>query len=691
MTELVAQLSGWLLAHPHLAGLVVGAIACAESLAFVGLVVPGAALMFAAGALIAGGALEFWPTFAWAYAGAVVGDGTSFWVGYRYRGRIRGLWPFRSHPELLARGEDFFRRHGGKSILLGRFVGPVRPVVPIVAGMLGMPPGRFVLTNLASALGWAPAYLLPGMAFGASLVLAGEVAGRLALLLASLVVLVWLTVWGMRWLYRWLQPHAALWASSLMEWSQVHRGWAWLIGDVVDPGRPASRGLVAWFALLVAGAWIFLGVLQDVVSRDPLVLAGQSLYHLLQQLRTPTGDHIMVVFSAFGDGVVTMTVMSAAIAWLLWRRAWRDALYVCAAAGFGALAVAVIKVSLRVPRPVELYAGVDSFSFPSGHATMSVVVYGFITTLVAPTLPARWRWTAYALAAVLIAGIASSRLYLGAHWLADVAGGLTLGLAWIAALAIARQRHRHLQLRGHGLAWLALVTLLVAGFAHARASLGFDLERYAVRRPVEQLAVERWWNDAWRNLPAYRVDLEGRHKQPLAIQWMGRLADIRRQLYRSGWREPLPVNLRTALYWLSPELPLERLPVLPNLQRGLYESLILTKPTVQAPGDTGPEEQVTLRLWRTPLRLGPAAVPVWIGDVSVQRIQHLPLVRFPRSIGAYGRALTTLRSSLSQAAYQTAVRKRRARSGEIRWSGEVLLIRPAAAVAPHPTATRPAT
>jgi len=487
------------------------------------------------------------------------------------------------------------------------------------------------------------------------------------------------TIWGMRWLYRQLQPHAAVWASSLMEWSQVHRGWAWLIGDVVDPGRPASRGLLVWLALLVAGAWLFLGVLEDVVSRDPLVLAGQSLYQLLQQLRTPTGDHIMVVFSAFGDGVVTMTVMSVTIAWLLWRRAWRDALYVCAAAGFGALAVAVIKVSLRVPRPVELYTGVDSFSFPSGHATMSVVVYGFITTLVAPTLPARWRWTAYALAAVLIGGIASSRLYLGAHWLADVAGGLTLGLAWIAALAIARQRHRHLQHRGRGLGWLALATLLVAGFAHARAQLTADLERYAVRRPVEQLDVERWWHEAWRSLPAYRVDLEGRRKDPLAIQWMGRLSDIRRQLYRTGWHEPVPVDARTAMYWLSPELPLARLPVLPNLQRGLYESLLLIKPTVSAPNDANTEEQITLRLWATPLRLGPDAVPLWIGDVSVQRVQQLPFVRFPRSIGAYDRALTALRGTLPPVAYETAGRERRARGREMHWSGQVLLIRPSQA------------
>jgi len=142
--------------------------------------------------LIATGALSFWPTMAWAVCGAVLADGISFWLGHRFKERIRSFGLFARYPDMLVQGEKFFHRHGGKSVFLGRFVGPVRPVIPIIAGMLGMGQVRFTMYNILSALGWAPAYLLPGMAFGASLSLAGEVAGRLAILLAALMLLIWL-------------------------------------------------------------------------------------------------------------------------------------------------------------------------------------------------------------------------------------------------------------------------------------------------------------------------------------------------------------------------------------------------------------------------------------------------------------------------------------------------------------------
>jgi len=131
--------------------------ALAESLAVVGLVVPGAAVMIVAGALIAMGGLHFWPVLLLAVAGAILGDGVSFWLGHRYRDQLRSRWPFYRHPAWLARGERFFYRHGGKSILFGRFVGPVRPIVPLVAGMLGMRAAAFYTMNVLSAMLWAPA------------------------------------------------------------------------------------------------------------------------------------------------------------------------------------------------------------------------------------------------------------------------------------------------------------------------------------------------------------------------------------------------------------------------------------------------------------------------------------------------------------------------------------------------------
>jgi membrane protein DedA with SNARE-associated domain len=287
MIELIRELVLWVGAHPLLAGALVGLAACLESLAFVGMVVPGAAIMLSAGALVGSGALEFWSTLAWAVGGAVLGDGVSYWLGYRYRDRIRNWPPLARRPHWLERGERFFQRHGGKSILFARFVGPVRPVVPVVAGMLRMGPGRFYTYNTLSALAWAPAHLLPGMAFGASLAVAGQVAVRLALLFGAMIIAAWAIAGLIHVGYRYLEPLAWKWTNVAIAWGHRHKSVRWIVGDLFDPSRPVSRVLLVWVIVLFAGTWIFFGVLEDVLHLDPIVYTGRSVFELLQQLRTP--------------------------------------------------------------------------------------------------------------------------------------------------------------------------------------------------------------------------------------------------------------------------------------------------------------------------------------------------------------------------------------------------------------------
>ena len=94
--------------------------------------------------------------------GAVLGDSVSYWIGRRFGGGIAQIWPFSRNPELLPSGIQFFQRHGGTSVFIGRFFGPIRAVIPLAAGMMRMPRGRFWVANITSALVWAPMLLLVG-------------------------------------------------------------------------------------------------------------------------------------------------------------------------------------------------------------------------------------------------------------------------------------------------------------------------------------------------------------------------------------------------------------------------------------------------------------------------------------------------------------------------------------------------
>ncbi|HEY5789399.1 MAG TPA: bifunctional DedA family/phosphatase PAP2 family protein, partial [Gammaproteobacteria bacterium] len=457
-------LLAWITAHPHWAGLAVWLVAFSESLAIVGLFMPGALLLFGIGTLVGLGHLELWPTLAWAFAGAVLGDGLSFWIGRHYRQQLRTLWPFRNYPRLVNRGVDFFHRHGGKSVLFGRFVGPVRPIVPAVAGMLEMPVGRYLAINLGSALAWAPAYLLPGVVFGASLELAAAVTGRLAALLLLSLALGWLVLVAARLLLRLLQPRARQLVEGLLAWGHHHPRFAALAAAVGDPGGPEARGLAVLAGALVA-LFALAALAVEAVAGLPLAW-DPWLHELLAALRNPLADRLLIGVSQLGDSLFLGIYSAAVFAWLVARRERGLALHWLAVVGFAWLAPELLKHGFQVGRPAPHDAGGDGFSFPSGHAVGATAVYGFVAVVLARALAPAWRWLPYGGAAVLVTGIAFSRVYLGMHWPTDVAAGVLLGGAWVVLLGTAYRVRPFPQPAGRALAALLLGLPLLLALAY---------------------------------------------------------------------------------------------------------------------------------------------------------------------------------------------------------------------------------
>lgn len=159
VVDFIASSQGW-------AGPLIALMAFAESMAVIGLIVPFTAMIVASGALLASGALDPWVVLPWGIAGAVLGDAVSYWIGLYLGHRVHHVWPFKNDPEMLAQGHRFFVRWGVLSVCLGRFFGPLRAVVPLVAGMMEMPQTRFQIANVASAIVWLPALMLPGAVAG---------------------------------------------------------------------------------------------------------------------------------------------------------------------------------------------------------------------------------------------------------------------------------------------------------------------------------------------------------------------------------------------------------------------------------------------------------------------------------------------------------------------------------------------
>ncbi|HZL40729.1 MAG TPA: DedA family protein [Pseudolabrys sp.] len=141
---------------------IVFALAFGESLAFISLLIPAWGALVAIGALIGPSGINFWPVWIAGAFGAALGDWLSYWVGVKLEYSVAKIWPLSRHPELIPRGEAFMRKWGVPGIFIGRFFGPLRAVVPLIAGIFEMPFWRFQLANFSSALVWAAVLLTLG-------------------------------------------------------------------------------------------------------------------------------------------------------------------------------------------------------------------------------------------------------------------------------------------------------------------------------------------------------------------------------------------------------------------------------------------------------------------------------------------------------------------------------------------------
>ncbi|HBK08700.1 MAG TPA: DedA family protein [Acetobacteraceae bacterium] len=148
--------------HAALAPPIVFVLAFGESLAFVSLLLPATVLLVGGGGIVSAAGIGFWPIWLAAAAGAVIGDWVSYWLGFTYKEAIGGIWPLSRRPSLLLKGRAFFGTWGVAGVFLGRFFGPLRCVMPLVAGICAMPLIPFQVANLTSAVLWATLVLAPG-------------------------------------------------------------------------------------------------------------------------------------------------------------------------------------------------------------------------------------------------------------------------------------------------------------------------------------------------------------------------------------------------------------------------------------------------------------------------------------------------------------------------------------------------
>ncbi len=419
--------------------LLVGVFAFAETGAFVGLVVPGETVMLLGGAVAGQGAIDVYLLIAIAWFAAWLGDTTSFFAGRRL-GRdfvLRHGSRVGIGHERFERVEDYFSRHGGKTIFIGRWISLVRALAPFIAGSSGMGYRGFVPYSILGTGLWASLHILVGYFFSRSIESAAHYAGRGAFLLASTIVVVVGIVLAVRHLrvernrrdiVAWMERHAATrWAVDLTRRFRPQLRFLW---ERVTPGGTFGLEFTSLMAILAVAGFVLVAY-TVIVGADPGPTPGDTTaIDVVESLNAAWLVDLAEAVTRLGSLAVAGSLAFACAALLVARRRWAEFGVLVAGMVLTYAGVHELKDLVDRPRPGGGLIGVSGSSFPSAHAAYSTFYVWLAVTIVMRLRPGMARGAAVVTGGIaLTALVGLSRVYLGVHYLSDASAGWALGAA----------------------------------------------------------------------------------------------------------------------------------------------------------------------------------------------------------------------------------------------------------------------
>ena len=402
--------------------LVVSVLAFLETGAFVGLVFPGETAVIVAGAIAGQGETSIVITIALVWFSAWAGDSVSFWIGTKL-GRdfiLRHGHRVRITPERFAQVEDYFSRHGGKTILIGRFLGLVRALAPFIAGSSGMRYRAFLPYSVLGTGLWSATFSLLGYFLAENIHVAEDIAGRGIFVFGTVVVVVVGTIVAVRYMRVPGEPGEAGGAAG---GEPVRRagGGAGPQDRAAGPvpleaghaGEPGAR-VHQRDGGARGGAVHRRRLRRDASDNDPGPTRGdETAFEVADDLRSDWFTDVNKGVTKLGSAPVTLAVALVAAVWLGIGTALAGAGGVGRRVALVHLAVPILKEVARSAAAAGRAGGRGRGCWPSGHAAYAII-YPWLALTAATRLRSRLTYgTVLVVAAVLLAAaIGLSRVYL---------------------------------------------------------------------------------------------------------------------------------------------------------------------------------------------------------------------------------------------------------------------------------------
>jgi len=610
--DYIQPLTNWLQANPHWSLFITFIISLTESLAIIGSIVPGSVTMTTIGILAGSGIMRIDLTLLAAILGAITGDSLSYILGYYYSERLVEIWPFKKYPKLIKYGKEFFATHGGKSVLIGRFIGPLRSIIPVIAGILHMKHWRFFIANVLSAIGWSILYVMPGVIIGAA---SHELSTKSATHLFTLILVLLAGIWLLSIMIKWLVVKLnALLKRHLHDlWVKFKKYPLFIktfarLSPINEENHYPTASLVLMILFCFACFMILLGL---AIQNQWITLINLPVNLFFQSAHTPLLELFFIFCTQLTSTATIISLYFICCCWFIYNKNTNAIVYLSSLIILNLILVLILIHSVNSPRPPGLLVTMAGSSFPAMNLEIATAFYGFIFFYINQN----YYFLTNTFRAVLFTVLGLSGLgtiYLGDYWLTDVLAayfaGATLGLIYCLLY-----RKFNITQEKKAPATMMICSLIVGLLLPTLVNTFFNFNELIYNhKPYHKeytLSQNKWWNQQKPILPAYRLNRIGNKISLLNIQYDGDLSLLKDDLEQNGWKLHSESFLTNLLLRMNNQSQGIKLPLLTQLYDNKAPALMMTYTSNNA------KLVLELRIWESNYYLSESNKPLWIGSI----------------------------------------------------------------------------
>lgn len=561
--------------HPYMGILFAGFIAFIESLAIIGSIVPGSVMMGVVGFLLGAGIIPIKSTLISIFIGAFIGDYVSYIVGKKYKHTIVSHSVVQPYHHWILHAEAFMRKHGVLSIIIGRFVGPMRSIIPMIAGITHMHQTLFILAIIPTIILWSIVYLAPGFLLAALTIDMGE-SYFIGTFLKALVVAFGFALWH------------SLRTLALIVIPKLHKR------QILLSETPTS--LTHLIKLIILSCLAFVLIYQHLTKVPYTIFWDHAIHHYFLYQLSDQSIAFANLISKISSHVAYILI-NISICVVLYYHKHTRLLMIWAAFSICVFGFAtLLKFGIAAPRPNPNLAATG---FPSGHIFLTGSLWLCLTSIIEEKKPSV-AFSLRRLSYLFIIAIFFSRLLLQAHWVTDLIASIFMALGtWHLFGYMVRTLeplpNKHIQQIGASISLVMMTLLLIQSHIPLEQQPKFAAE----------ITVNNMKDIG--NLPKVRYSSFGKISQPLNYIWIGDEQSLANQFKRYGWTQ----------YPADRSMP-QRIVTLLTMNK--YHSVLPIFPPklgVKVPalvfGSTKGKTSTIARFWK----IG-GTLPTYIGTVSTE-------------------------------------------------------------------------